>query len=53
MRKTLRRHRVAVIAGGAVATALVAGVLGTTLALTARSFLVESFLKLQRITSRQ
>jgi non-specific serine/threonine protein kinase/serine/threonine-protein kinase len=33
MRKTLRRHRVAVIAGGAVATALVAGVLGTTLAL--------------------
>ncbi len=33
LRKTLRRHRVAVIAGGAVATALVVGVLGTTLAL--------------------
>jgi non-specific serine/threonine protein kinase/serine/threonine-protein kinase len=33
MRKTLRRHRALVIAGGAVATALVAGVLGTPLAL--------------------
>ena len=33
LRKALKRHRVAVVAGSAVAAALVAGVLGTTLAL--------------------